>query len=71
MLLDSGSDVNARDNQKRTALHVLAIDHYPDKEGNKMNAASLLLTRETDISAHDRNGETAVDLLRSGNAELA
>ena len=70
-LLDAGSDVNARDDQGRTALHILAVDHFSDKEGNKMKAASLLLARGIDISAHDGNGKTAVDLLRPGDTELA
>ncbi len=72
-LLDAGSDVNARDNQGRTALHVLARDRFSEKEGNsnKMKAASLLLARGIDISTLDGNGKTAVDLLQPGNPELA
>ena len=70
-LLDAGPDVNARDNQGRTALHVLAADHVSDNEGNKTKAASLLLAKGTKILAHDVNGKTAVDLLWSGNTELA
>lgn len=70
-LLDAGSDVNAKDNQGRTALHFLAVDRFSDKEGNKTKAASLLLARGIDISAHDGNGKTAVDLLRPENIELA
>ena len=70
-LLDAGSDVNARDNQGRTALHVMVVDHYSDKEGNNLKAASLLLARGIDVSAQDVNGKTAADLLRPGNTELA
>lgn len=70
-LLDAGSDANARDNQVRTALHVLAANKFSDDEGNKIKAASLLLARGIDLSAHDGNGETAVDILRPGNTELA
>ena len=70
-LLDAGSDVNARDNQGRTALHVLAANKFLDDEGNKVKDASLLLARGIDISAHDGSDETAVDLLRPGNTDLA
>ena len=66
-LLDAGSDVNARDDQGRTALHVLALDRFSDKEGCKMEAARLLLAGGADFLGRDRMGRTAAELVPEGD----
>ena len=70
-LLDTGSDVNAREIQGCTALHSLALDCFFDKEGYNMEAASLFLAGGADVSGKDGMGRTAADLLRRENTGLA
>ena len=69
-LFDAGSDVNARDDRGRTALHVLAVDRFSDKAGYKVEAARLLLARGADVSGEDATGRTAAESLLEGDTEF-
>ena len=69
-LLNAGSDVNARDDQGRTALHFLALDRFSDKEGYKTEAARMLLAGGADVLVEDGMGRTTADLVREGNTGL-
>ena len=66
-LLDAGPDVNSKDDQGRTRLHILAADRFSDKEGYKVETARLLLARGANVSGKDGTGRTAADLIRSRN----
>lgn len=52
-LLDSGTDVNFRDIDKRTALHVAACQGRTD-------VVRLLLSRGADVDPEDRWGSTVI-----------
>ena len=70
ILLEAGSNVNARDVQGWTALHVLAADRFTDVEGNRLNATKLLLARGIDCFARNSEGKTAADLLQPTDTEM-
>ena len=66
-LLDAGSDLNARDDQGRTALRVLAVDRFSDKEGFKVEAARMLVGRAVEVSGGDGIGRREAESLREGD----
>ena len=70
ILLDAGSDVNAKTHRGTNALHALAACHYADSLGNRLKAAKLLVDRGVDVDACDEDGKTALDLLDARDEEL-
>ena len=56
-----GFNVNAKDEESGTALHVAVSE-------NALEVARLLLTHGADINAKDQHGQTALDLAASNNA---
>lgn len=70
LLLEAGSDVNARDSQGRTALHIIAANHFLDTEGNRLKASELLLAKGVDRSVRDSEGKAAADLLQPRDTQL-
>ena len=71
MLIDVGSDINAKDAKGRTALHLLAADRSHDEHENRRMGASLPLARGIDVWARNGEGKTAADLLGPGDGEIA
>ena len=70
LLLEAGSDVNARDLHGRTALHLIAANHFLDTEGNRLKASELLLAEGVDRSVRDSEGKVAADYLKPKDAQL-
>ena len=70
MLLEAGSNVNASDIRRRTALHILAADQVSDRVGNRLQGIKLLLARGIDPSTRNADGKIAADLLRPEESEL-
>ena len=70
LLIDAGSDINAKDAKGRTALHSLTARHRYDSHKNKLNGARLPLAGGIDVWARDEEGKTAADLLDPKAAEL-
>ena len=65
LLLDSGADVNAKDNFKNTVLHMAAAF------GN-LKMAKFLFANGVDVTAKDRNGNTALgSAIYKGHLEVA
>jgi len=63
-LLDSGADVEARDNRGNTALIESAFFKYPD-------LVKLLLDRGADINARNNSGDTALsEAVRAGHQDV-
>ena len=71
MLLEAGSDMNARNNYGATALHVL-VRLRVDPFGNGLEVAKLLLSRGIDPTLLNADGQTAAQLVHSSSrfAEL-
>lgn len=66
-LIARGADVNARDGQKRTALH-LAVS----RSSRPSPLIDLLLAGGADVNARDRDGNTPLhEAMREGAAEVA
>jgi serine/threonine protein kinase/ankyrin repeat protein len=55
-LLSRGADINARDEEERTALMLISMEYRPDRIILPM--AEALLQGGADINARDRNGRT-------------
>ena len=62
MLLKAGSNINAHNNYKATALHVL-IHVWLDPFENSLKAAKLLLSRGIDSTLLNADEQTAVQLI--------
>jgi len=60
LLVDSGANVNARDNRAENALHKLAWYGYPEKN---IETAKILLDAGADINAKNDDGKTPLDIL--------
>ncbi len=64
-LLNAGADVNAKDNEKRTALHHINSRWIPsDPDDERANAKNeitkMLIERGADVNAVDANGNTPI-----------
>lgn len=68
VLVRHGANVNAQDEEGRTPLHGLCDSSY--RRGMMSEAADLLLRWGADETITDRYGETAMDLIYSGESPL-
>jgi ankyrin repeat protein len=71
LLMERGADVNAPNQQKRTPLHELARSKFSssafletDTGANALRAAEVLLARGANRRLRDKDGKTALDLLK-------
>ena len=65
LLIERGADINSRDNDGQTALHMACI-----KIDNKKDTAMLLILKKADIYITNNEGETPLDLRPEWRAEL-
>ncbi|MHC4792479.1 MAG: ankyrin repeat domain-containing protein [Planctomycetota bacterium] len=67
LLLVKGADVNIRDDEGRTSLHIAAW--YAAGKNTKI--VELLLSKGADINAKDNNGKTALSYaIEHGHTEI-
>ena len=80
MLIDKGADVSARDSEKRSALHHLALNKKYTSDGAKeakkarsaiCEAVAALLKAGTDASKKDASKKTAIEYARHGDIKDA
>ena len=71
MLLEAGSDANARNVKKRNCFAILAAYRFGYSEEHRVTCAKLLLDNGIKISIRDSEGKTAIDLLRLEDEDFA
>jgi len=83
LLISHGADVNVRNNEGQTSLHIAVSDIPDDIALDRLGTVKLLIAKGADLNARDGKGGTAlwyaqkeghkqiVDLLRKHGAQLA
>lgn len=68
MLLEAGADVNARNRNGDTPLHLVALNNARyEVPGASNQVAALLLADGADLGAKDRQGKTPASLVKDRN----
>ncbi|KAI9826358.1 MAG: hypothetical protein M1832_000275 [Thelocarpon impressellum] len=69
LVLEAGSNVEAKDAQMRTALHALVADTSNRPVKSALMAAKLLVGRGLDAAARDAQGKTAAEYIGASDDE--